>query len=505
MNVLAVELAKYYEEVQPYDFYREIFPEGELDEAGAFTKGKACAIAVEVTDQTYVDKKGRKRKVVHRHTVTDDLDVVDELLHSPHFCIMAPISYVGKKRITANAKAMYALCVELDDLIVTEEGQQLGLENLIDRYSDRAHYLPKPTFIVASGSGVHLYYQFEKPLMLFPNTIQSLKRYKEELTKMIWSRSVTTSHTNDKIQQESAFQAFRMPGTKTKSGDKAVAFRVGEPVSIEYMNSFMQTRYKGSKNIEGTYKSELTLREAKEKYPEWFQKVIVEKNKSVKPWALNRAVYDWWLQAIKDGATDGHRYHCLKMLAIYAIKCGNYHEKKNPNPVTEEEFEADAWDLLEDFNARGKRADNPFTEYDVTCALQVYEDRGMITYPRASIANRSGIEIEPSVPRRPKGRRLKRKDHVKMMNYMRDEVHQITNWREGNGRPKGSGTAQAKVQHYRMEHPEANVTEVARALGISRPTVYKWWDLPVTGQGKLRRVWPSQELSDAIIKELKGK
>ena len=29
---------------------------------------------------------------------------------------------------------------------------------------------------------------------------------------------------------------------------------------------------------------------------------------------------------------------------------------------------------------------------------------------------------------------------------------------------------------YRAEHPEASVTEVARALGISRPTVYKWWD-----------------------------
>lgn len=49
-------------------------------------------------------------------------------------------------------------------------------------------------------------------------------------------------------------------------------------------------------------------------------------------------------------------------------------------------------------------------------------------------------------------------------------------WREGNGRPKGSGSAQQRVAAYRAEHPEASVTEIAKALRISRPTVYKWWD-----------------------------
>ena len=44
------------------------------------------------------------------------------------------------------------------------------------------------------------------------------------------------------------------------------------------------------------------------------------------------------------------------------------------------------------------------------------------------------------------------------------------------GRPAGSGTAQVKVAAYRAEHPEASVTEVAKALQISRTTVYKWWD-----------------------------
>lgn len=64
MNILATELAKYYEEIQPYDFYREIFGAGELDEADAFTEGKYCGIALEITKEKHKDKKGREKTVV---------------------------------------------------------------------------------------------------------------------------------------------------------------------------------------------------------------------------------------------------------------------------------------------------------------------------------------------------------------------------------------------------------------------------------------------------------
>lgn len=475
MNILAVELARYYEEIQPYDFYREIFGDGELDEADAFTKGKYNGIAIEITDKKIPDPKrpGREKQVVYRHTVTDDLDVVDQLLHSPHFCAMAPISYAGKSRSSKNARIMYALCVELDNLRVTKDGKQRGLDNLIDRYSKKCHFIPTPTFVVASGSGVHLYYQFEKPLVLFPNTIKSLKAYKHQLTKMIWHESVTTTFTNETIQQESIFQPFRMPGTLTKRGDRAVAFRVGGKVSIDYMNSFMYPSLKGTCNIEGAYRSELLLKDAKEKYPEWYQKVVVEKDRSVKEWALSRRVYDWWLREIKYRAADGHRFHCLMMLAIYAIKCGNYDPKKNPNPVTQEEFEADAWSLLDDFKSRGKREDNPFTEHDVLCAIQVYEDRGMITYPRNSVAHKSGIEIKAN-----KRNGQKQADHLEEARAIRDirMRRQGKKWTDGNGRPQGSGSAKQTVWDWRHSHREGKKADCIRDTGLSKKTVYRWWD-----------------------------
>jgi D-arabinose 1-dehydrogenase-like Zn-dependent alcohol dehydrogenase len=65
-----------------------------------------------------------------------------------------------------------------------------------------------------------------------------LKRLKRELTEKIWNRH-TTSHKKEDIQQESIFQGFRMVGTITKNGDRATAHRVGDKVSLEYLNKFV--------------------------------------------------------------------------------------------------------------------------------------------------------------------------------------------------------------------------------------------------------------------------
>ena len=66
--------------------------------------------------------------------------------------------------------------------------------------------------------------------------------------------------------------------------------------------------------------------------------------------------------------------------------------------------------------------------------------------------------------------------HIKLMNVVQDDINGNKAGRQGNSRPKGSGTAAQKVAAYRTEHPSSTVTEVARALNISRATVYKRWD-----------------------------
>ena len=486
--IIADELRRRFEPVQPWDFYHEIFGDGNLDEADAFTKGKYTAIAIEITNE--IGSRSGK-KLVRRHTITDDLDGIDELIHCDNFCIMAPVSYIGKNRKSVNARHLYALCVELDDLLVSVDELgvlQSGLWNLVHQWDGEggADYLPRPTFCVSSGSGIHLYYVFEKPLVLYPNVRDGLTKYKRELTRRIWNRYTTFSYEEKHIQFESVFQPFRMPGTITKHGERAEAFRTGEKVSVDYMNKFIPASYqKKGAFIPEAYKGKITLREAQEKWPEWYQRRIVEGDKTKKKWDIAGkvrgdnpyALYDWWYNKIYENARVGKRYYCLFCLVVYAVKCG----------VSEERLEQDCYSLLKRFDSfaddptkyatdrknKKKPEENRFTAEDVECALSAY-DESLYTFPINSIIYKTGIPIEKN-----KRNGRKRKDHVKLMNYIRDELNH-TEWRNKDGRPKGSGTAQQQVLEWRESNPDGTKYRCIKETGLSKPTVYKWWDTELT-------------------------
>ena len=150
-------LNQYFEEVAPFDFYRSIFPSGELDRRGAFTKGKYTAIAVRVktideTTMTRLDKP-----VVERFTITDDLSELNDVLcdptHANDFCVMSPVSYAGKSQKQANARKLHAIAIDLDGLYCKNGHSSLG--NLFVQI-DKLERVPRPTYIVSSGTGVHL-------------------------------------------------------------------------------------------------------------------------------------------------------------------------------------------------------------------------------------------------------------------------------------------------------------------------------------------------------------
>lgn len=449
MNPIATELLRQFEPVVAYDFYRDVFLDGELDAAGAMTDGMYTAIAVEITDK----KKDDGAPLIRRYTVTDDLDVIDELQRSSNFCILAPISYVGKSRKSTNARIMYALVVELDNLRIDGE-RQIGLELLVNQWSDRVHWIPKPTYIVASGTGVHLYYVFHKGIPLFRNVVKSLEKYKRQLTKMVWNQHVTRSWRDEDIQQESVFQAFRMVGTRTKKGEPTMAFKVGAKVSIEYMNSFLPTEFKDCA-INVAYKSNLSKAAAKQKYPEWYER-RVEKGEGKGHWICNRAVYDWWKRRIREEVVVGHRYYALMLLSVYAIKCD----------IDKDELTKDCFEIMEIFEERTDNPNNHFTVKDVVDALQSFEDRGLITYPINSISSRSGLHIE-------KNKRNYRKQdvHLKIARFTQELQDPDGNWRNKNGAP----TQQSTVKEWQRLHPDGKKAECIRETGLSKTTVYKWW------------------------------
>ena len=66
----------------------------------------------------------------------------------------------------------------------------------------------------------------------------------------------------------------------------------------------------------------------------------------------------------------------------------------------------------------------------------------------------------------------KQKDHIKMMNFVRDELNQNKTWNKvGNGRkPK-----KEIVEEWRKNHLDGKKIDCHRETGLSRVTIDKWW------------------------------
>ena len=443
-----------YEEVNGYDFYREIFPDGECSDEQHEDFSHPNAIFL-----YYDESKGYKvRQPMYRDTWKQDYM---ELVERQKNCVCGGLAYRQRRNLLQNAQRMHALIFDLDGV-----GQH-ELRNLLHRFTLEAgtlRSLPTPTFLVASGTGVHLYYVLDEPIDLFPNIKLQLKSMKHDLTFKIWEYKATSRIKS--IQYQSINQGFRMVGSiNEKHGVELRAFRTGARISVAMLNKYVIDA-KNQVDLQKRFKpSKMTLEEAKLTYPEWYQKVIIEGNKKPRRWDIAGkvhgddpyALYHWWMRQI-DQAKGGHRYFFMMCLAIYAAKCD----------VPKAKLKADLQEVYKVL--QGVEHTNPMKPEDIKSALDAYS-KEYYNFTLEDIERLSEIRIERN---RRNGR--SQNDHLKRARAVQSIDYPDGEWRKGNGRPKGSGTAQEMVAAYRAEHPEASVTDVARALNISRTTVYKWWD-----------------------------
>lgn len=454
-NVFTEWLETYFDEVTPYDFYRDIFPAGELEKTGVYETGKYCGIAIEVTKE----KKPNGKAKIKRYSITDDLNTISKLTHSDNFCLMSPISYAGKERTADNARFMYAMAIDLDHIII-KDGKPAGLISLWNGHIETAGRIPKPTYIVSSGSGLHLYYVLDKPVALFQNTAKQLQALKHELTEMIWGYGIVQIKDSKDIQQEGIYQGFRIPGTITKAGDRTRAFLTGEKVSIEYLNEYIPEALRVKKY---TVKKELTKAKAKELYPEWYERRIV-KGDPPGVWHISRNLYDWWKREILNNARVGHRYWCMMTLSVYAYKCSMYDPKHNPNPVTRQELEKDCFEIMEHFETLTSDDTNHFTEADVLDALEAFDSK-WVRYPRDTIEYRCGFTL-PNNNRKYRNQET----HLKMARAIKDIIKS-----SGGTIAEGRPSKQLEVVTWQAANPTGTKADCVRDTGLSKPTVYKYW------------------------------
>ena len=147
------------------------------------------------------------------------------------------------------------------------------------------------------------------------------------------------------------------------------------------------------------------------------------------------------------------------MLAFYGIKCD----------IPEDEVLTDALELLPMFDDISDDEHNRFTKRDVLDAMNMYQEN-YVTYSRAEVERVSGISVPPN-----KRNGRKQEQHIKIMNAIRDIEHPDGEWRNKEGRPKGSSQQKKLVEEWQKSHPDGKKADCIRDTGLSKPTVYSWW------------------------------
>ncbi len=415
----ALMLERGYPEVSPHDFYRELFPAGSLQQEPEDGKGNIIATQIRPSG------KGRTRQWV----IDDSLKMLDKVI-GDRFGLIPPISFYGKSHTKENAHELFAVVVDVDYV-----GKQ-QLKNRLKQFGNGVQL--RPTYLVSSGKGVHLYYFLQEPVQLYRNREEVLAELKEAFIRRLWND--TSSIRPDSPDITGIYQGFRCVGSQSKLGvDFPVkAYKLSEnrytlediKASIPSCKVDLAPLYEKPRR-----KSTVTLEEAKELYPEWYEKRIVQgepKQKSKKQggtWVCNEALYEWWKRKITEEVKAGGRYFSIMALCSYGLKCG----------ISEQKIRRDAYAFLDHLES-----------------LTEDEDNTKVTIP----ANKRNYR--------------KQKDHVKVMNTMKALKKQLGE-EVKEGRPKGSGTAEQTVREWQESHPAGKKADCIRETGLSKPTVYKWW------------------------------
>lgn len=430
-----------YEEVDPLDFYREIFPVGSFQEQGNTERKSGNGMLV------YKNEHGQ-----HWHKL-----IFDDLAEIPNWYGIEDVyirsaSFIGKNTKNENASMIYALVFDLD-------GQGITELQMVTQFMRKGTNIPKATFVVLSGHGLHLYYVLEKPIRATMNNIRKLNKLKEGMTKLIWNRYTSNI---EKIQFQYCLQGFRMVGSASKMGKRypVRAYRFSdEHYTIEELVSWIPKLKEWDEyRIDMTERDTVPKDTAKKLWPDWYE-YRINQGKSSK-WHIKRDLYDWWKNKIVEGATYGHRYFCLMCLAIFAIKCD----------VSEEELKRDALELVPILDRLSNDTDpkSRFTEEDALCALHGYRDN-FKTWGRDKLSLVSAIPMPPN-----KRNYRTRAEHLVLARGIKDIKKKMGEVVEG--RPKGSGTKKEIIVQWKLEHPTGRKSDCHRDTGIDPKTIRKWWD-----------------------------
>lgn len=384
-----------------------------------------------------------RRRILFEDTFEETL----EGFQQADWAILNGLTYWGRAN---TAEAQSKMCAMVFDL----DGQDAGGRCLGNLLAGTVNWpiqaYPQPQYVALSGSNVHLYYVFEEPLSLYPNTKVQLKDLKYRLTDVLWNRYTSR---DEHPQHQGINQGFRVIGGRTKGGGTCRAFRLNaHPTTVEELNGFVEPEHRA--DLSARWCATTSLDQARAKWPGWYARVVEGGAPAGRhAWPVKEDLYRWWLRKVPEQAAPGHRYFCVMALAVFAAKCGIADVGR---------VRADAMSLLPALNRFPGCA--PFTERDIDSALECLDER-YVTFPRRDLERLTAVSMPPN-----KRNGRKQVQHMAVMRAIQGVTDPDGSWRNKDGAPKKRDAVVA----YAAAHPDANHSQIARALGVSRPTVIKW-------------------------------
>ncbi len=458
----------------------------------------------------YVSKKPDEKK---SQTKIHKIDVEDicEYLHMNNVAL-SPCLFYNNWRRKNLMNYVSAFVLDIDKL------RPDNLQRFFELFDEGR--LLRPTFVANSGSGVHFYYLLDKMLPIDSVNNEANNLIATQIYQRLYDDVILKEKWVD-AQRHWLGQDYRVVNSRTKLNEVSQIYKTGDVYSAE----FFIEHYDITIDREKKYASKQMIKYAdsiaktlKLEVPDYsdahatFEFISQNKDaayqireerrqrrakqqkkaKKSKPgsWYRNTLFY------MRDHTSAGHRFSAMKAIAIIAIK----------EDIPREVFVTDLRDLSSYWSTL-KWGGDKFNTDNVGDIERFFDDG--LKYRQTSsetLEEWLGYSFRRVGVKR-NGR--KREQHLKLARGIKNLKKQMGE-DVAEGRPAGSGTAQMKVQWYRLEHPEASVTEVARVLGISRPTVYKWWDVDFSAHlrdenGRIMvNVQPSKLLSDMIIEGLKN-
>mgnify|MGYP000611763117 FL=1 len=342
------------------------------------------------------------------------------------------------------------------------------LKNLLKQFGNGVQL--RPTYLVSSGKGVHVYYFLQEPVQLYHNLESALSELKEAFIRRLWND--TSSLKPDAPDITGIYQGFRCVGSQSKLGAEypVRAFKLSEnrytlediKASIPDCKIDLSVLYR---KPSPECKKTIPIEKAKELYPQWYQERIVEgKPKKKATWTCNVALYEWWKSKIMNNVKVGGRYFSIMALCAYGLKCS----------IPDAQIKKDAYSFLDQLESLTDEENNHFTRDDVKDALkELKADHKLLS----TMASREWIEKQTKVqipPRKRRKKPLKRDDGTAFQaaRMLQDLQDPDGEWRNKDGRPDKSKI----VQEWRIVHPDGRKADCIRATGLDKKTVYKWWN-----------------------------